>query len=315
MGVRKTQAQFEKDVFERLGSDYELLGPYPGCHGKVPMRHLVCGNTFDKNVHDIISKSSGCPYCFGSKPKLYNEEWVKKNTSLPYHYISGYKNMTTKCVFHCDTCGTDFLQSPARLINQKIYGCDCRPNKQLTHEDFLQTLGKECLEEYEILESYINIDTKIKFRHKTCQTIFDISPYKFIYRHNKKYCPICYYKKSHGEILIATYLENHDIDYQKEFKFPALPNRRYDFYLPNEKIAIEYDGIQHYQYQSFFHNGDINNFYKQQEIDLIKNEYCLVNNIQLFRIPYTEEDNIFQILTEILEEKSSTTIEKYLITE
>lgn len=90
MARKKTQEEFEKDVYDRLGDQYEILGSYPGGHGKVPMRHLVCGNTFDKNVHDIISKSSGCPYCNGSRPKLYNEKWVKDNTPLPYHYVSGY---------------------------------------------------------------------------------------------------------------------------------------------------------------------------------------------------------------------------------
>nr|DAF58861.1 MAG TPA: hypothetical protein [Siphoviridae sp. ctxMM9] len=41
----------------------------------------------------------------------------------------------------------------------------------------------------------------------------------------------------------------------------------------------------------------------------------MVNNIALFRISYKETENIFQILSEIFEEKSSTTIEKFLVTE
>ena len=52
-----------------------------------------------------------------------------------------------------------------------------------------------------------------------------------------------------------------------------------------------------------------------QKRDKEKNEYCLKNNIKLFRIPYTDFSNINQILNEILKEKSSTTIEKYLVTE
>lgn len=48
-------------------------------------------------------------------------------------------------------------------------------------------------------------------------------------------------------------------------------------------------------------------------MDLEKNQYCINNNIQLFRIPYWEEQNISQILTQILLEKSSTTIEKFIV--
>ena len=194
MGKRKTQEQFEKDVHDRLGDNYQLLSPYPGAHGKVKMKHIVCGNIFDKNVHDIISKSSGCPYCNGSKPALYKEQWVIDNTPLPYHYISGYKGMKEKCLFHCDKCGKDFEQLPSRLINQHIYGCDCCSTKKKTHKEFLEELGDEFLQEYEVLDEYVNIDTPVEFVHKICNTHFKLTPYKMIHRHHKKYCPICYYK-------------------------------------------------------------------------------------------------------------------------
>lgn len=105
--------------------------------------------------------------------------------------------MKQKCVFHCDRCGKDFEQQPSRLIVQHIYGCGCCPTKKKTNEEFLEEI-KEVLDEYEILESYVNIDTPIKFKHIPCGTEFSLSPYKFIHRHDKKYCPICYYKKSKG---------------------------------------------------------------------------------------------------------------------
>ena len=45
MPKKKTTEQFVKEVSEILGDKYVVLGEYPGCHGKVPMKHLVCGNT------------------------------------------------------------------------------------------------------------------------------------------------------------------------------------------------------------------------------------------------------------------------------
>ena len=134
-----------------------------------------------------------------------------------------------------------------------------------------------------------------------------------MYQHNKKYCPICYYKKSHGEILIYKFLCEFNYEFQKEFIFPDLPNLRFDFFLPQYNIVIEFDGEQHYHPIDFF--GGEKEFYKLKERDKIKNQYCLSNNLSLFRIPYTEVDSITNILQEILEEKSPTTIEKFLITE
>lgn len=110
MGKRKTQEEFENDVYCKLGSDYKVMGPYPGAHGKVELKHYTCGNIFMKNVHDIISKGSGCPYCNGNKQALYNELWVKNNTPKPYVYIGGYQKMTSPCEFYCNECKEHFYQ-------------------------------------------------------------------------------------------------------------------------------------------------------------------------------------------------------------
>ena len=72
------------------------------------MKHLKCGNEFLKIPHDVTQKGSGCLYCNGTKPALYNEKWVIEHTPVPYHYISGYTSMNNKCLFHCDICGADF---------------------------------------------------------------------------------------------------------------------------------------------------------------------------------------------------------------
>lgn len=311
MGKRKTQEQFEQDVYERLGRDYKLLSPYPGAHGKVQMLHYPCGNTFLKNVHDIITKSSGCPYCNGAQPAKYNEQWVKNNTPFPYTYIKDYKGMKEKCWFHCKKCNSNFLQLPSRLINQKIYGCNCCPTKKMTHQEFLERLGEDCLKEYAILDEYVNIDTKIRMQHLTCNTIFEIDPYHFIERYKKTYCPICYYKKSKGEIIIGKFLSARNILFHKEFIFPDLPLARFDFYIPEKNMIIEYDGQQHYETIECW--GGEEALKEIQKRDTIKNIYCINNNISLIRIPYYDFDLINQILYEIFEEKSSTTIEKYLI--
>ena len=312
MPKKKTQEQFEQEVYEILGPDYKVLGQYQGKDVKIEIIHYKCGNTFLKRPHDVTSKGSGCPYCNGNKAYLYKEPWVKENTPLPYHYINGYVNMSTKCLFHCDKCNSDFFQSPKRLINQHIYGCNCCKKKKKTHEQFLQELGEQTLQEYEMLEKYINIDTKIKIKHLKCGTIFEQTPWAFIHKFKKQYCPICYYKKSKGEVIINQFLEKNNIQYHKEFIFPN-DNKRYDFFLPEENAIIEFDGEQHFRAIDFF--GGEEGLKQTQHRDKEKNVFCIKNNILLYRIPYTDIDKINEILYKIFKEKSSTTIEKYLITE
>jgi len=313
MPRRKTQEEFEAEVLEKIGPDYKVLGQYINKNTKIEVIHYACGNTFLKRPHDITSKNSGCPFCNGNKKALYTEKWVKDNTPKDYEYLEGYTGMKTKCKFHCNICDTDFEQYPSRLILQHIYGCKCGGTKKKTHEEFLEELGEDTLKEYSILEEYVNIDTKIKIKHNKCNTEFNISPWSFIHKHNKQYCPICYYKKSHGEVAISIFLNQNNIEYQKEFIFPDFPNRRYDFYIPSMNIAIEFDGIQHTKPIDFF--GGEEEFKKTRLRDIEKNKYCIDNNITLFRLTYKEIDNINQILHEIIKEKSSTTIEKFRVTE
>lgn len=312
MPRRKTQEEFENEVLIKLGKDYKVLGKYVNKNTKIEMIHYVCGNVFMKNPHDVSFKGSGCPYCNGARPSLYNEEWVAKNIKPPYLYKKGYLKMSEKCIFYCDVCKSEFQQTPARLINEKIYGCKCSQTKKKTHNDFIEEVT-QLSEDYDVLEHYTNSETKISVKHALCGTVFKTTSYNLIHKKRGFACPVCHYKKSKGELEIAKYLIANDIEYQKEFSFPSLSGRRFDFFIPSFNIAIEYDGIQHFQESKFF--GGEKEFKKLKDRDFEKNKFCLENGIYLYRIPYYDIENINQILFEIFKGKSSTTIEKYLVTE
>jgi hypothetical protein len=75
-------------------------------------------------------------------------------------------------------------------------------------------------------------------------------------------------------------------------------------------MAIECDGIQHFE--PIKHFGGVEQFKIRQKHDKIKNTYCLLNNIQLIRIPYTmsdeDIDNILLNNIKILENPVTTTV-------
>lgn len=74
---------------------------------------------------------------------------------------------------------------------------------------------------------------------------------------------------------------------------------RLDGYFPNLKIAIEYDGIQHYEYTPKL-DKTYESFLKRQERDKIKNQLCKENNIKLIRVKYDEPLNIEHLKKKIL---------------
>lgn len=98
---------------------------------------------------------------------------------------------------------------------------------------------------------------------------------------------------------IANILIKNNISFKKEYSFSDLRRKnvlRFDFALFDKentlKGLIEYDGVQHFDKTNKFYNENI------IENDKKKNEYCLFNNILLFRIKFDE--NIEERMQEIL---------------
>lgn len=65
---------------------------------------------------------------------------------------------------------------------------------------------------------------------------------------------------------------------------------RFDFYLLDYNVLIEYQGEQHYEPQNYF--GGENAYYKRVKYDNLKRDYCQQNDIKLIEIPYWDFNEI-----------------------
>lgn len=106
-----------------------------------------------------------------------------------------------------------------------------------------------------------------------------------------------------GEEKIFKILKQNKISFEQEKSFYDLHKGlfRFDFYLPKEKVIIEYDGEQHFHFIKYFHKNR-EDFLRGQENDRRKNAYCLAKQIPLYRVPYWELDNV-NILNDIFQDK------------
>ncbi len=59
-----------------------------------------------------------------------------------------------------------------------------------------------------------------------------------------------------------------------------------DCYCEKLKLAVEYNGEQHYKYNSYMHQNSKDRFYNQQYRDLIKKDLCDKNHVRLIVVPY-----------------------------
>ena len=63
-------------------------------------------------------------------------------------------------------------------------------------------------------------------------------------------------------------------------------NLELDCFDPELKIAVEYNGVQHYQYIPFFHKNK-EAFLNQKYRDDMKRRMCKENGVLLIEVPHT----------------------------
>lgn len=101
--------------------------------------------------------------------------------------------------------------------------------------------------------------------------------------------------KSYGEENIIQLLKVNNIDFQYQYRFSDIQQYSFDFFVNNQYI-IEYDGIQHFISDSGWNTKE--NVQLVHKRDLLKNQYCFINNIPIIRIPYDVNYNLEDLLLE-----------------
>lgn len=158
----------------------------------------------------------------------------------------------------CPTCGNEAIGLKLRLSN----------------DDFLQ---KAFPEEYEYLTEYVTAKKKIHIKCKKCDYKFWQEAFSHL---SGCGCPVC--NESKLEKDVTKYLKEHNINHEKQKKFDWLGRQSLDFYLPDYNIAIECQGIQHFEPKDFF--GGDNGLEVILKRDNKKLNKCLSNNIEMIYV-------------------------------
>lgn len=113
---------------------------------------------------------------------------------------------------------------------------------------------------------------------------------------SNRYLPTSFVKKetneSLGEQICRNHLENRlkttFVNKRPNFLKNDVTNRNLelDCYSEKLKLALEYNGKQHYEFIPKFHNTRAD-FFNQKYRDDIKKRLCMENGIDLIEVPYT----------------------------
>lgn len=293
---------YSKNFYANFNNDkIELLTPYINAKTKISCRCKIDGYEWNTKP-SVLLRGSGCPKCAGNLPKT-TYSFIKEVDDLwhgEYEVIGEYVNRKTKIGIKHNSCNNIFEMTPENFISgQECPYCKSKrqsENQLISISDFNCKIFNLVGNEYTVLSNeYKGANTKILFKHNTCNSEFKMTPSKFINANQR--CPIC--NQSKGEMECSKYFKNNNIKHIPQKSFPKLFGLggkllSYDFYLPDYNLLIEYQGE--------FHDGKANwyvaeNLEKQQEHDRRKRQYAKDHNIKLLEIWYWDYENIEEILS------------------
>ena len=200
-------------------------------------------------------------------------------------------------------CGTKKSVMVKNLVNNRSKDCGCGRNKTIG-KLFSKDLTGQKFGKLFVLES---LEHRSKTGHKLYRCLCDCGNEIVLQTNvlttahtNSCGCLLSYYN-----MYINKLLTDKNIKHKSEYTVKIDGNTyRFDFYLPQYNLFIEYDGEQHYKPVRYHTQSDEEMFFtfkETQKHDIIKNKYCENNDINLLRIPYWEKENIETIINNHLQ--------------
>lgn len=283
---------------------------YTGIHNKICIGCSIHGIFYQLPSNHI--KGSGCPKCKNTKPIKYTtEEWIelaKEVHSDRYDYSKAeYKGKEEKVCIICKEHGEFYMRAFAHVRLKS--GCPkCSKRHRYSTEEWIDLANMTHVGKYDYSKvEYKNAKTKVEIicpEHGS----FLQTPEK---HQRGEGCPKC--NSSKLENAIRNFLINNKIEFIEQHSFDWLKNGKsvlkLDFYLPNYSIAIECQGIQHFQQVWFGSNKKrkSNTLSATIKRDQLKKKKCEENGIRVLyftdvildEYPYSVITDLNELINEI----------------
>lgn len=261
-------------------------------------------------------RERGCPKC-RTRDNIIKKYEVDKPMTIKRHNIDSfirkakeihgdkydyskveYKDNKTKICIICPMHGEFWIRPDNHLQGQGCKKCGDLvryKNKKVYQEDWIKAATELHNNKYDYSKvEYVNVSTKVciicpkhgEFWQKPSSHMQGCG------------CPVC--NESILERKIITFLNNENIKYDYKYYPEWLEGLELDFYLPEYNIAIECQGLQHFEPIDFF--GGVDRFIKQLKNDKKKLIKCEENGIKLLYYSNLKKNNIITDLN-ILKQK------------
>lgn len=287
-----TKQEFINSANQLHGNKYDYSSVnYKNSYTKVD---IICK---DHGIFSIRPKDhlkangehAGCPKCGDiraaikrTKSTEYFLEKAEKSHGDKFDYSKvDYKHCKENVKIICKKHNLEFEVTPANF-NGNIHNCpECyrEANSELwfTTEEFIEKCKETHNNLYDYSEvNYTGIFDKIVVG---CKKHGKFTQEANAHKRGQG-CPHCCTSK--GELAVKSYLESKGITFIQQKTFAGCAHKgllKFDFYLPDHNIAIEFQGRQHFEEVSCF--GGEEGFQETLLRDQIKEDYCKTNFIEL----------------------------------
>lgn len=298
----------KKDLTGQKIGEWQVIKihePNTNSHGEIVWDCICpcCGNIVSKTYYQLHTRvAKGCTKCKGKNcAKDIKGQRFGRLTAI--QYIGSHKGQCAVWECLCD-CGNIVNVSTNCLYTGGTKSCGClnkeqllSPKNDLTDKQF----GFLKVLEYTGNNSKNN-GSNWKCKCENCGTEVVVTQHCLMQGQISCGCV-----KSKSEVFIAKFLNDHHLNYKKQYQFDDLKSTkgyplRFDFAVfdDNDKLnfLIEYQGEQHYEATKYW--GGQEGLNQRIEYDNIKKQYCNNNKIKLIEI--TCFDNLEQRLQEVLYE-------------
>lgn len=283
--TNSTDKSFRYKLMLKYGDQYTPLTKYIDDDTKMYFYHKDCGKAIIMRPSAILG-SNRCYNCYGSKPytliDFYNVVHKNNDIILDIHREQDVNNISVRFL----SCGHVVTNSRRYwLKNPHCPICQKKLIDRKRHLRFARRLKK--FGKVELRENYISQTKtrKIQVKCLKCGFVWHASSSALNTGHG---CHKC--NSSNGEHIIHQILDKYHISFVYSYKVNDLRDKyelHYDFYVPDQKLLIEYQGLQHYEPIDYF--GGKDKFKIQQKHDQMKREYAKEHGYKLIEVPYTED--------------------------
>lgn len=266
--IHNDKYDYSKVKFVNANDKVEIICPEHGSFWQGLYAHTVKGNK--------------CPNCNKDSEKMTQEDFIARAITVhgeKYDYSKvEYRTRIAPVIVVCKTHGEFSLRPGSHLEGIGCKACFLDRYRSTT-EEFIRKAKEIHGDTYDY--------SKVKYRgNKRPVEIVCRTHGSFWQRPNSHLSTRCgcrFCSDSKGEKEVETFLKKYSIGHIREYR--VIPYRfRYDFFIPELNIFIEYHGLQHYQPVDIF--GGEGGFEKTRERDEIKKRIAIEQKASLIVLSY-----------------------------